>query len=328
MIFSFPSPSIAPRRLPVSLIHEFPLKSWIENLAIRSTNGHILCTVLSAPEIYQVNPFIPNPNPILVHRFTSGNAVLGIVELAADLFYVAVGEYDIVSGESEKGSYGIWEVDLRSYHPSKPSSAKANELVTVPDAELINGMTLLSSRPGRILAADSNLFAVWLIDIHARTAEIVIQDPLMASNSETPGINGLHVKIEEGKEILYYTNSDTGNYMRQPITSHGKPLDPSTIVTSGLAPDDFTFDKQGSAYLAENTRDKISAISPVGIAELVADVSEIRQLKGPTATAFGVKRDRGSLYISTSGGIPGWKSGNFTVGESLLRVDVGGLKVW
>jgi hypothetical protein len=320
-VLALPVPSIPPGTLPVHLIHEFPLQTWIENLAVRSTNGHVLTTILSAPEIYSINPFVPTP-PTLIHSFSSATGVLGIAELLPDIFYVALGNYTITTDVSVAGSFGIWEVDLTHYPRHGP---QVRQIVQIPEALQINGICALDSKAGLILAADANLFAVWRVNVKTGYADIAIQDPLMISTSETPGINGLHVRVEKGKKVLYYTNSETGNFIRQPITADGSPVGPSAIVLEGLEPDDFTFNPAVDAYIAENTRDQISVIrAGSGVAKLVSNVSDLAELKGPTSCAFGkTKWDKDSLYVSTCGGIPAYKSGNFTVGGSLLRIDVG-----
>jgi hypothetical protein len=41
--------------LPSRVIHQFPVPSWVENLAIRS-NGQIVVTFSSAPEVFLVDP--------------------------------------------------------------------------------------------------------------------------------------------------------------------------------------------------------------------------------------------------------------------------------
>ena len=82
-----------PYSLPLSvhLIHEFPLKTWVENIDVRH-NGQLLVTILSTPDIYQVDP-VNHSAPILIHTFPSALGLLGITEGAPDHFYVVVGNF-------------------------------------------------------------------------------------------------------------------------------------------------------------------------------------------------------------------------------------------
>lgn len=64
--------------LRVEIIHEFPGGTWIENLAIRS-NGLILANLLSAPEIYQVDP--STHAAVLAAKIPAATGLLGIAEI-------------------------------------------------------------------------------------------------------------------------------------------------------------------------------------------------------------------------------------------------------
>ncbi|KAK7216619.1 hypothetical protein V2G26_004622 [Clonostachys chloroleuca] len=73
--------------LPSRVVHQFPAPSWIENLAVRS-NGQVLVTFISAPEVYLVDPSEP-AKTVLIHKFSNVTAMSGIVEVENDKFYVA-----------------------------------------------------------------------------------------------------------------------------------------------------------------------------------------------------------------------------------------------
>jgi len=73
----------------VEIIHEFPLGTWVENLAVRK-NGQILASILTTPEIYLVDPSQQPPTAALVATFPALGC-LGIAEVKPDLFYVITG---------------------------------------------------------------------------------------------------------------------------------------------------------------------------------------------------------------------------------------------
>lgn len=56
-------------------IHEFPLPTWVENIAVRQ-NDQILVDIVTSPEIYLLDPH-PNSTATLIHNFTSYLALLG-----------------------------------------------------------------------------------------------------------------------------------------------------------------------------------------------------------------------------------------------------------
>src|ERR1700723_2236117 len=72
--------------LPTRDMYQFPNETWVENLAVRQ-NGQILVTVLTAPELYLVDPFHTNSPVTLIHRIPEATSLLGIVELHQDIFY-------------------------------------------------------------------------------------------------------------------------------------------------------------------------------------------------------------------------------------------------
>jgi hypothetical protein len=72
-------------------IWQFPLGTWVENLAVR-TNGQLLVTLLSQPELYHVDPF-QKTAPTLIHSFPNASGLLGIAEIEDDVFAVVAGNW-------------------------------------------------------------------------------------------------------------------------------------------------------------------------------------------------------------------------------------------
>lgn len=96
----------------VSTLWTFSNETWIENLAIRA-NGAALCTSLNRAAIYQVNPF--NHIAETVHKFESTDGVLGISEVASDVFVVVTANISLKTNTAWPGSAKIWRVDLQAW---------------------------------------------------------------------------------------------------------------------------------------------------------------------------------------------------------------------
>ena len=93
----------------VGLLWTFPNETFIENLAVRQ-NGEILCSSLDRAALYSVNPFSHNAS--IVHQFDINDGVLGIAEVAEDVF-VVTSATGAITGAATAGSAKIWKVDLR-----------------------------------------------------------------------------------------------------------------------------------------------------------------------------------------------------------------------
>jgi hypothetical protein len=72
-------------------VWRFPTGTWVENIAVRS-NGKLLVTLLSQPDVYQVNPS-GTESPSLVYSFPGASGALGIAELGTDVFAVVAGNW-------------------------------------------------------------------------------------------------------------------------------------------------------------------------------------------------------------------------------------------
>lgn len=81
-------------------IYRFPNGTWIENNAVRR-NGNLLLTLLSTPEVWEVEPWTQSGNNTaqLVHHFEGAEDVDGITELSPDIYAVIA-------------SNSVWTIDL------------------------------------------------------------------------------------------------------------------------------------------------------------------------------------------------------------------------
>lgn len=306
--------------LPVQVIHEFPLGTFVENLAVRR-NGQILVTLGTAPELYQVDPLQLHA-PILIHTFSNATDLTGIVEVDPDVFYVAAGKFNIKTLQSVPGSYSIYKVDMNAFSPSPHITAAITKVADFPDSVFLNGLTLLDPEASLILIADSGAGTV--LRLHVRTGEIrkVLEDPLMKPSSiPAAGVNG--IKIRDG--VLFWTNTNAETFNRIPIHPDGTATGAGSTVASGIAGDDFVFNKRGDAFIAQNGRiDLVLLESKRGNEMIIAGSPDSTSLAGPSACQFGrTLFDKDSLYVTTDGGIAQYITGNFTIGGMVSRIDVG-----
>ena len=319
--------SIIPRRslpLPVHVVHEFPKGTWVENLAIRK-NDQILTTFVTAPEIYQVDP-LSIYEPILIYTFPY-TSTLGITEVEDDLFYVAMRNITLTTLTPIPGSWAVWEVNMTSFSTHNP--AKARKIADLPNAVLLNGMTLLNKSKRLVLIADSVLGIVWRLDGRTGKVSKAIDDPSMKAppGSSSPiAINGVEI-LPGSTGTLYFSNSAAGTLNSISIHADGSAKAPAMTVVLGLFIDDFLLDGKGNAYLNLNDANSEAKLKLEGAVEtvLAGSPQDKTTLAGPTACRFRRTKLNGTnLYISTNGGTAGYRTGNFTVGGRISRIDLDG----
>jgi hypothetical protein len=80
-------------KAPTHVIYEFPLGTWIENIAVRA-NGRLLVTLLNVPDLYLIDPFHAN-NSVLVHSFPDVLGLSGIAEVTPDIFTVSSSNFSL-----------------------------------------------------------------------------------------------------------------------------------------------------------------------------------------------------------------------------------------
>jgi hypothetical protein len=287
-------------------IHQFPNKTWVENLAIRH-NGQILVTVLSAPELYQVDPFRTDSPPILIHRIPGVMGLLGIVELQHDVFYVIAGNWSVVTLSTTNGSYSVWKVEMGSgkvLDGATDPPAIVSKVVDIPEGVFLNGMAVLNESRGLVVIGDAGAGQVFTLDVETGKYSKTIDDPTMKPTPALQlGINGL--KIRDG--FLYYTSSAQAAFNRIPINgTDGSPAGPAEAVARFILGDDFSFDPAGNAYISQDPLNMVSKVTLGGVVSIVAGSLDLTQVAGATATGFGrTPNDRSVLYVTTSGGYLG-----------------------
>ena len=233
----------------VRTVYQFPNNTWVENIAVR-VNGQLLVTLVTTPDLYQINPFTTEA-PILIHRFPNALGALGIAETDPDIFAVITGNFTPTG--TVPGSFSVWKVDMRTFDASNGSPATISKITDVPEAQLLNGATLLNQGLGLVLLADSVGGVVW--GLNTRTGEYakVLEDPLTKTIAgPVPlGINGLHVRDRE----VYFTNSAQRLLARVPVhITNGTAAGSSEVVAQLNASfvDDFVLGLRDTAFVATN----------------------------------------------------------------------------
>lgn len=309
--------------LSVEIIFEFPRGTWIENLAIRS-NGLILANLLSAPEIYQVDPKTRTAS--LAAKIPAATGLLGIAEIEKGVYYVVAGNYSLATLTTNAGTFSVWRVDVNTFKPNQ-TLAKVEKVVDLPQAQFLNGATVLSRKEGTLLVADSALGSVFRVNTRSKEVNVVIKDPLFditPASSAQVGLNGL--KYSRNGE-LFFTNTNQGLLGKISIQPDGTPKAKGEVLSRGVASaDDFAIGRKGGFFVAQNLRNQLSFVPPGGgNATVLVGANDRPGLKGPTSAAIGKgkgKLGRWSLYVGTNGGTLNYLSRNFTAGGTISRVDI------
>ncbi|KAM0794175.1 hypothetical protein BDR22DRAFT_815669 [Usnea florida] len=302
-------------------IHEFTPGTWVENLAVRA-NGQILATLVTTPQVYQVDPDPSAAHPLtLVHTFPNYLSCVGITELGDDIFYVVTGNFSIPAGGSTPGSYSVWKLDMAGF-TAGGAPANATKVADFPQSVNLNGMTALNSDGNTLLIADAGAGAVWSLKVDTGAVEKAITDPLMAptSNAALPiGINGVKVRDQS----LYFTSTDQALVGKVDLNADGSAKGPAVTVSGNASSvDDFQIDTLGDMFIAGNDELRFRGASDSSSSALVV-VSNSSLLVGSTAAEFGrLSSDLGSLYVTTNGGSDQYVSQQYTNPGRIVKVDV------
>jgi len=182
---------------------------------------------------------------------------------------------------------GIWKVS---------QSGVATLVANLPGDALPNGIALFHDK---VYVADSGQPRIWRAPQDGGTAEVWIEDPLLATppGSPFPGANGLQIFHHE----IYVSVSGSGQIIAIPFLHHDDAGAPR--VHAQLPPplgcDDFAFDVHGALYCGTDPFNRLVQVNPDGTSEVLLTVDD--GLDGPTAVAFGVHgQDRKNLYIANA----------------------------
>ncbi|PTB41640.1 uncharacterized protein TrAFT101_009751 [Trichoderma asperellum] len=334
-LLAFCSASLAatPSHDSVRTLYEFPKPSYIENLAVRS-NGQILITGLSTPQLFLFDPSATGPSkPLIVHEFDQSLGLAGIAEYQPDVFAVISGNTSFTTTVQVAGTWNVWSVDLRGVEISTKngqaqlsSPPVVKKIAHVKPAQFLNGLTVLSESDQTLLMSDVNGGVIWRLDIETGNYEVVINNTLTALYPSPPfsasGVDGVHVRGSSA----YFTNFGSGTFNKVPINRDGTPAGPVTTLGHSKGPlhqfDDFTFDCDGNAFVVTGGANTIEMISADGKSHVaIAGNLNSTAIAEPTSCAFGRgPHDKSILYVVTAGGMETPVNGNIVIGGQLVAV--------
>ena len=266
------------------MIYEFSSQR-LENIAARS-NGHLALTVVSSPQLYDLDPSASSPSPNLLHQFPDATSLAGIAEYSPDVFAVVVGNQSSL-GLGVAGSFSVWSVNLNT------PEATVHQITKIPGAEALNGMTYLGS--DTVLIADSSLGAVWKVNVITGAYSIAIQDSHFANSTTARGVNGIHAVGGD----LYFTNSAQESYGRVSISDDGSAAgDVELFDVPAAAYDDFAIDTEGNAWIATHP----SSLTEWSTQGAASDITG-GGMEQPTSVNFGrgSTQEEATLYMVTYG---------------------------
>jgi sugar lactone lactonase YvrE len=277
--------SLSIQRARIIVIHQFPKGTYVENIAIRS-NGKILVVLLSAPEVWEINPSTSPATLRLVYRFNDFTRVTGIIETRPDVFAVITGKpaLDLIGG-----SWALWQMEMTS-NTVRKIVAKVN------GAGLLNGLTNLNDRA--VLVSDTAKGVIYRFDLGTGAQEIV-------QKSLGFGLNGIRTK----GNILYYSNTLKSGINEVAIdTKTGKATGKARVFGSdmGIGSDDFALSSAGDlAYVCNQFSHeliKVDLISETAKSVAIAGSKKSGLLLGPTSAVFGrTANTSNTIYVTTAG---------------------------
>lgn len=317
------TPASSSAALPqATVIHQFPAKTWIENLAIRS-NGGILADLLSSPEVVYLDPSDNFQSARTVATFPApATGVLGIAEMQPDVFYVATDSFNFSTlSPAANGTGSVWRLDMSIYDACDDKSDAVTLIAPFPQSGLLNGMAALPDKD-ILLIADDVVGVVWRLDVQTRAIDVAINNTFTQVNqtAAAAGVplaaNGVHIK--DG--YLYLTNSGSAELARVPIDDRGSAIGAGQVVSQGGAlalPDDFALGEGDDAYITDGKLNAITFVDGHGHSQPIAAV------QGPTSAQFGrTANDSKTLYIGSTGGDFAYQQPPVTVGGSISKIEV------
>lgn len=208
---------------------------------------------------------------------------------------------------------------MRSFDANSP--AKIRKVADLSAVAFPNGLELLPRDKGLILIADSEIGAVWKLDVNDGSHQIAVK----VEEMEPPpppgmpiGING--VKIRDG--YLYWTNTGKKIFCRGRIDENAKAVDDVEVLETETLVDDFVFDNEGNTWLAQNVMNVIGVRKAGGGIVVVAGVANQLTVAGGTSCQFGrMDGDKHVLYVATTGGMAAPINGEVMEGGKVVAID-------
>jgi sugar lactone lactonase YvrE len=191
--------------------------------------------------------------------------------------------------------------------------------------EFVNSMAVLNEQTGLIILADTWNGVVWSLNVKTGVLDLAINDTTMAAPFTANAINGIKIYNND----LFYTNTQKNTLSKIGIDRDtGHATGPAILLATktDLAPDDFTLDSKGNAFVASHSG-KVVFIAGVSTAKAstspiaVQDVAQFNS-QAPTSVQFGkrpVDLIRKSFYVTSNGFTNG--AIDLPKGSGVWRVD-------
>ncbi|KAF2707609.1 hypothetical protein K504DRAFT_336578, partial [Pleomassaria siparia CBS 279.74] len=249
----------------VKTVYQFPLPTWIENIAVRST-GQLVVSLLTTPELYLIDPYARPPMATLIHSFVGSNdtgltGLLGIAELSHDVFALVAGQ--VPTTAATPGNYSIWIADLRPQgmtgdddDDGKSKESVVRKVADIPAAELLNGLAAVNETT--LLIADSMKGVVWKLDVETRRSVVLLDDESLKPGRDAhgnfikAGVNGL--RVHGG--YMYFSNSATGVLSRIQLDCEKAVVvvvgSVESVARDMVDADDFAVGNDGRVFVARN----------------------------------------------------------------------------
>ena len=209
---------------------------------------------------------------------------------------------------------GVWKIS---------PDGDMERLATLPLTGLPNGIARFRDH---LFVADTILGLIWRVPVAGGTAEVWLDDPLVAPAGPGAGAaNGMKLFRNE----LLVSNTGKGTIVAIPLRadgSHGTPRVYATLP-AGFGCDDFDVDVLGRVYCATAPGNTVVRLDRDGTSEAV--LTQADGLDIPTAARFGKQgTDRFDLYVTSGSysvlGIPTSNNPNVL----RLRVPIPGALTW
>ncbi|KAL8770435.1 MAG: hypothetical protein Q9209_003861 [Squamulea sp. 1 TL-2023] len=307
--------------LPLRNVHQFPLPTYLQDVAVGSRGDLYMTTVFPDGSIYSVSG-ATNTTPTINHvqKFDNVNAATGIVEIKPRVFNFLAGRQSDL-GVGIHGTFGVFELDTRTGKPN------ITELVHVPDSGLIIGVIPVPNLPHILLVSDSTLGRIWRIDTATRKYEPVLGDRTMKPPpwGVLPfGIGGIQLH----KGYLYFVACFEARIYRIRFTDDGYPAAGAevelVVALRSIYIDNFVIGpgEYDVIWAATNADNRLFAITLDGIITVVAGAPDELTVAGVVAGSFGtLPGDANTLYVVTSGGMLNPINGTIFEGGKIVAVD-------
>jgi len=216
--------------------------------------------------------------------------------------------WDFANTRALLGSLTVWTVNFGTSPPT------VKNITRIANSTIFNGIAAVPGSTKLILAADSDIGAVWRVNINSGAYSIAFSDPLFANTATgILGINGIRIK----GGYLYFTNSAQGIFGRVPIDGEGSKIGAAEVIAnvpSGVVYDDFAIDDGGNTWIASHPNEVVE-VTPNGNQRIITNTT---LLLNPTNSVFGRGnlKERKTLYVTNGG----WFVGNDLVNGSVVAI--------